>query len=98
MQDKQGQFGPLTFVVVQHRIQQRHQVVIDERQDIVYRQAATTGPAPAGQDGQDGLGQEVPLGVSEWAIEVSPTLLFRFSALTYDVHRIHYDREGYSRG
>src|SRR5262249_28268273 len=28
-----------------------------------------------------------------WMIEISPTLLFRFSALTYNAHRIHYDRD-----
>jgi 3-methylfumaryl-CoA hydratase len=35
----------------------------------------------------------VPAGVGEWEITVSPTLLFRFSALTYNAHRIHYDRD-----
>ena len=34
-----------------------------------------------------------PAGEDEWKIEVSPTLLFRFSALTYNAHRIHYDRD-----
>ena len=32
-------------------------------------------------------------GDDEWEIPVSPTLLFRFSALTYNAHRIHYDRD-----
>ena len=35
----------------------------------------------------------VPAGAGEWEITVSPTLLFRFSALTYNAHRIHYDRD-----
>jgi 3-methylfumaryl-CoA hydratase len=35
----------------------------------------------------------VPAGDGEWEIPVSPTLLFRFSALTYNAHRIHYDRD-----
>ena len=35
----------------------------------------------------------VPPAAGEWAIDVSPTLLFRFSALTYNAHRIHYDRD-----
>ena len=35
----------------------------------------------------------VPAGDDEWEIPVSPTLLFRFSALTYNAHRIHYDRD-----
>ena len=44
-----------------------------------------TVPAPPGR--------RVPPGDGERAIEVSPTLLFRFSALTYNAHRIHYDRD-----
>jgi 3-methylfumaryl-CoA hydratase len=36
-------------------------------------------------------------GPGDWEIEVSPVLLFRFSALTYNAHRIHYDRD-YARG
>ena len=35
----------------------------------------------------------VPPGAGEWEIEISPSLLFRFSALTYNAHRIHYDRD-----
>jgi 3-methylfumaryl-CoA hydratase len=38
-------------------------------------------------------GPAVRLADGEWAIEVTPTLLFRFSALTYNAHRIHYDRD-----
>jgi 3-methylfumaryl-CoA hydratase len=90
VQDKQGRSGPLTFVVVGHRILQRGQVVVDEQQDIVYRQAAAPPgrpPAPAAD------APVVPPGDGERAIEVSPTLLFRFSALTYNAHRIHYDRD-----
>jgi 3-methylfumaryl-CoA hydratase len=90
VQEKQGRSGPLTFIAVEHRILQRGRVVIDEQQDIVYREAhSPTGqrPAPPG---------EVPVvepAHGEWAIDVSPTLLFRFSALTYNAHRIHYDRD-----
>ena len=90
VQEKQGRSGPLTFIAVEHQILQHGRVVIDEQQDIVYREAvAPTGraPAPAGE------GPAVPPAAGEWAIEVSPTLLFRFSALTYNAHRIHYDRD-----
>ena len=88
--EKQGRSGPLTFIVVEHQILQRGQVVIDEQQDIVYRETASPGgrlPAPQ-EDGP-----AVPPANEDWVIEVSPTLLFRFSALTYNAHRIHYDRE-----
>jgi 3-methylfumaryl-CoA hydratase len=90
VQEKHGRSGPLTFIVVEHQILQRGQVVIDEQQDIVYRQAASpSGPSPA----PAAEAPAVSPSDGEWAIEISPTLLFRFSALTYNAHRIHYDRD-----
>jgi len=86
-EDKQGRSGPLTFVLVQHQILQSGRVVVDERQDIVYR-TATSGAASASDDRP-----VVPPTDDEWSIDISPTLLFRFSALTYNAHRIHYDRD-----
>jgi 3-methylfumaryl-CoA hydratase len=94
-QDKQGRSGPLTFVTVHHQILQRGSVVVDEQQDVVYRAA----PGLAGQQAAAAAaaaGPVVPPGDGERSIGVSPTLLFRFSALTYNAHRIHYDR-GYAR-
>jgi len=88
-QEKQGRSGPLTFVVVEHQVSQRGRVVVDEQQDIVYREAVPGGE-PVVVPAETPL---VPPAGGEWAIEVSPTLLFRFSALTYNAHRIHYDRD-----
>jgi 3-methylfumaryl-CoA hydratase len=90
VQEKQGRSGPLTFIAVEHRILQRDRIVVDEQQDIVYREAASPagqGPAPAPE------GPAVRPADGAWVIEVTPTLLFRFSALTYNAHRIHYDRD-----
>jgi len=87
IQDKAGRSGPLTFVTVGHEIVQHGCVVVEEQQDIVYRQATVQVPWPPSD------GQASPAADDEWAIEVSPTLLFRFSALTYNSHRIHYDRD-----
>jgi 3-methylfumaryl-CoA hydratase len=87
-QDKQGRTGPLTIVMVEHQIWQRGQVVVDERQDIVYRGAPSPAAAP-----QAAEGPRVAAANDEWQIDVSPVLLFRFSALTYNAHRIHYDRD-----
>lgn len=84
--DKEGRTGRLTFVTVRHRISQGGRLAVDERQDIVYRDLVPSAPVPA--DGPD-----VPPAADEWAIEVDPVLLFRYSALTYNGHRIHYDRE-----
>ncbi|WP_181776070.1 mesaconyl-C4 CoA hydratase [Amycolatopsis pittospori] len=87
VQEKQGRTGRLTFAVTGHKILQGGRVVVEEEQDIVYRDAAS-GASEAAADGP-----EVPPSEGEWAIDVSPTLLFRFSALTYNAHRIHYDRD-----
>ncbi|MFI6774378.1 MaoC family dehydratase N-terminal domain-containing protein [Nocardia sp. NPDC050412] len=90
-QEKQGRSGALTFVVVGHQILQGDRIVVDERQDIVYRDAVE----PSGRSSEPEPGQDakVPPADDEWAIDTSPTLLFRYSALTYNGHRIHYDRD-----
>jgi 3-methylfumaryl-CoA hydratase len=87
---KQGRSGPLHFVTVRTEISQAGQVVITEEQDLVYRQPAQDGAAaPAGAADP----QLAPVGPRDWPVEVNPVLLFRFSALTYNAHRIHYDRD-----
>ena len=90
VEEKQGRSGSLTFVVIQHQILQADRIVIDEQQDIVYRDAVPPTPAPAAEADQAPV---VPAAADEWSIDTSPTLLFRFSALTYNGHRIHYDRD-----
>jgi 3-methylfumaryl-CoA hydratase len=92
-QDKQGRSGPLTFITVHHQVLQRGSVIVDEQQDVVYRAAAGSPRQPTAAVTAD---PAVPPGDGERSIDVSPTLLFRFSALTYNAHRIHYDR-GYAR-
>lgn len=89
VQDKHGRSGRLTFVTVRHRIEQHGRVVVEEEQDIVYRDAASATPAPA----TAAEAAVSPPGGDEWALDITPTLLFRFSALTYNAHRIHYDRD-----
>jgi 3-methylfumaryl-CoA hydratase len=102
VQAKQGRSGPLTFCVVHHQILQRGAVVIDETQDIVYRAAVTPARSSAGSSSGSAAGQRadaawagpvIAPAAGERAIEISPSLLFRFSALTYNAHRIHYDRD-----
>jgi 3-methylfumaryl-CoA hydratase len=93
--EKDGRSGHLTFVTVGVRVLQDGAVVVDEEQDIVYRDAA---PAAAGSRAEPPPSPKapppvVPAGEGEREIEVSPALLFRFSALTYNAHRIHYDRD-----
>jgi len=85
---KSGRTGPLTFVTVAHEISQSGIVVVTEEQDIVYR-------PPASASGRTPLEpvETVPASLSDWQVAPTPTLLFRYSALTYNAHRIHYDRD-----
>ena len=97
---KQGRSGPLHFVTVRTEISQGGQVVITEEQDLVYREpAATPTPQPRTRDpqprppGAEAPDLQPPAGARDCPVEVNPVLLFRFSALTYNAHRIHYDRD-----
>jgi 3-methylfumaryl-CoA hydratase len=92
VQDKQGRSGPLTFITLQHQVLQRGQVVIDERQHIAYREASSSLPALPEAPASDSA-ETVPAADGKLQIDISPVLLFRFSALTYNAHRIHYDRD-----
>ena len=83
---KEGRSGPLVFVDVHHEIRAEDRLVIQEEHDIVYRDMPQAGePAPAGVPAP----QE-----ASWSREIRPddVLLFRYSALTFNGHRIHYDR------
>jgi 3-methylfumaryl-CoA hydratase len=91
--EKHGRSGRLTFVTLNHRIRQNGQLVIDERQDVVYREAASASTQPEPAPAPAGPAPAVQAGEDEWEVEISPALLFRFSALTYNAHRIHYDRD-----
>ncbi len=84
---KSGKSGDLVFVTVQHEISDGAGIALIEEQDIVYRGAAAPGsmklpPAHA------------PLPDAPWCRELfpDPVLLMRYSALTMNGHRIHYDR------
>jgi 3-methylfumaryl-CoA hydratase len=95
IREKQGRSGPLIFVSVHHRLDGPAGLVCEEEQDIVYRDApsAEPGKRPANRSGVDVLDESL-----DWEETFLPTaaLLFRFSALTYNGHRIHYD-ERYAR-
>ena len=88
--EKQGRSGRLTFVTVGVQVLQNGAVVVDEEQDIVYRNEAAAAAPPSTAAAPL---REVPAGAGEREIGISPTVLFRFSALTYNAHRIHYDRD-----
>ena len=73
------------------RLPRRVDMAIRERQDIVYRDMFPTSPAPEPAK-PPALRRPLPQSIAKviWPIEV---LLFRYSALTFNGHRIHYDRD-----
>jgi 3-methylfumaryl-CoA hydratase len=85
---KEGRSGPLCFVAIHHEYATERGVALRERHDIVYREAAQPGAAAAGASGPAAEGAPADL---TWEVEASPLLLFRYSALTFNGHRIHYD-------
>jgi itaconyl-CoA hydratase/mesaconyl-C4 CoA hydratase len=93
IEEKHGRTGALLFVTVRHDYFQQDVLAIREEQDIVYRE-----PTPP----KRGAGEPVPGGEWNERIEPTPVLLFRYSAVTFNGHRIHYDypyvteAEGYS--
>jgi 3-methylfumaryl-CoA hydratase len=84
---KIGATGNLVFVTVRHTVKAGDGPAIVEEQDIVYREAAKPGDAPPPT-------KAAPASAS-WSREVvpDPVLLFRYSALTFNGHRIHYDKD-----
>lgn len=82
VEEKHGRTGALLFVTVRHEFYQDGQCALVDEQDIVYRE-----PSPPK------LGGTAPLPEGEWREPVVPnaTLLFRYSAVTFNGHRIHYD-------
>ena len=84
---KTGSSGTFCLVSVEHDIADGDGTAIRERQDLVFRDPAAAPVPPPGPE------RKVP---TEWQVEASPLLLFRFSAFTFNGHRIHYDL-GYAR-
>src|SRR5690606_22352080 len=82
---KAGRHGPLVFVLVEHRLSGPDGLAMIEEHDIVYRAA----PRP----GEPSRASPAPDGSASWerAWQPDEVLLFRYSALTYNGHRIHYD-------
>ncbi len=83
---KQGRSGQLAFVKVHHAYLRDSVCILEEEHDIVYREAATPGAASTKTANAPEMHQ--------WSrtIRPDPVLLFRYSALTFNGHRIHYDR------
>jgi 3-methylfumaryl-CoA hydratase len=86
---KTGSTGVLCFASVDHLITTSRGTAIRERQDIVYRDVPAGGPAPAAAK----PAAPPPSAQHRESHIADPVLLFRYSALTFNGHRIHYDRD-----
>ncbi|WP_214371219.1 MaoC family dehydratase N-terminal domain-containing protein [Pseudonocardia sp. H11422] len=101
---KQGRSGDMLFVTVRHEFLRDGSAAAVEEQDIVYR-SQPVGEQRGGPPAQaPGPAEPEPVAAGAWRarLDPDPAMLFRFSALTYNTHRIHYDQpyvtgvEGYS--
>lgn len=84
VQRKSGRSGDLAFVTLDHEIWQDGMLCLRDSQDLVYREEARSdAPKPTPP--------EAPASVAAETVAFSSTMLFRYSALTFNGHRIHYD-------
>ncbi len=82
---KHGRTGTLCFVTVRHEYETARGLAIRDRQDIVYREASRPGDAAP-------TAKPVPAeDEAAWSVEANSVLLFRYSAMTFNGHRFHYD-------
>lgn len=88
--EKEGGSGRLAFVNVEHETRANGTLSVTETQTLVYREAAPAHAAPIPAEAGDGSFEP-----SAWdahcIVTPDPRLLFRYSALTFNTHRIHYD-------
>ena len=94
VQVKNGRSGPLCFVTLTHEFATARGAAVEERHHIVYRDHTASSPPDAPSAGE-------PAPQWERRVQIDSRRLFRYSALTFNTHRIHYDfeycrSEGYS--
>ena len=83
---KSGRSGALCFVTVDHAFTGPQGLVLTERHDIVYR-------APRDPNAPAPVIPQAPKASWSYSVMADPVLLFRYSAITFNGHRIHYDRD-----
>lgn len=95
IEEKQGSSGALAFVTLDHAVSADGTAVVLEKQTLVYREPAiVTDAAPsvsAPERADDGVLRALKVYQHQRTITPDEALLFRFSALTFNTHRIHYD-------
>jgi 3-methylfumaryl-CoA hydratase len=87
--DKIGRSGPLRILTLERRYACGEQPVLEELQEVVYLPAVVRAPADVGD------GEAAPSGAD--ALQIDEVDVFRFSAATFNAHRLHYDAT-YARG
>jgi len=80
---RQNRIAPLCFVSVMHEIKTGATLLVRERQDLIFREG---GPKVSTAAPVDAAVNDL-----EWTVEFSAALLLRFSAFTFNGHRVHYD-------
>jgi 3-methylfumaryl-CoA hydratase len=98
VENKHGRSGPFTLVTVVHELSVATKPAVTEEQDIVYRPSENEIAGSSTKSALRGLPEK-----PDWTrtVRPDPVLLFRYSALTFNAHRIHYDlpyareQEGY---
>jgi len=90
--EKTGSTGSLVFVKVEHQVSANGALAVVEEESIVYREAASPGAAKP-QAAFTPRTQATPAPEGATRFPTGPVLLFRTSALTFNSHRIHYDRD-----
>ncbi|GAA4284515.1 MaoC family dehydratase N-terminal domain-containing protein [Brevibacterium daeguense] len=92
---KSGRSGQLVFLTVDHEVYASEELAVTDVQTIVYREATAGQQAPAQSAAERAA--LTPADTSEWdyahVVRPDETQLFRYSALTFNAHRIHYDRD-----
>lgn len=85
---KSGRSGDLCFVTVTHHYMANDQLILEEDQNIVYRAEIT--PVAAASEITAIPAPSATL--ASWSVKPDPVMMFRYSALTFNGHRIHYDK------
>lgn len=89
--EKEGRSGKLGFVLVRHEYYQDNRHILSEEHDIVYKQAPESETTVV----KVNASLSKPTRTPQWSETIipNPVLLFKYSALTFNGHRIHYDRD-----
>ena len=96
-EEKSGRSGSMVFVTLAHRLEAGGRLIADEEQDLVYRGDAAPEEVAAlarlAERARSGEATLEKTGRFHQAVTPDPVMLFRYSAATFNGHRIHYDRD-----